>query len=319
MNPRCPECGLYELNDGSEDTLWTCKCELEEPTPATPTTCSMCLEPLLECDCAAIDEPTEPTSFERERDAAAKSHAPKPSAFVNNNSFNLSPNGVAKEKRASFTAGADFGYAKGRAESELESLKDVEWIGKWQNEANHLKFELAERRKEMDANFYKVEKIAAELSAYKKAKAENDERFQLEVGQLRALTEADKLEIDGLREENASYRARLEKAEQDYRTEQIINAEMTGYKAERDELRARLEESEAQHEQALNHYASEVEAADSARDERDRDKAALEYAKLKLVNCHSHIGEDVYMIATRADVESREALAEIERILKGKE
>lgn len=37
MNPRCPECGLYELNDGSEDTLWTCECELDDETPATPT------------------------------------------------------------------------------------------------------------------------------------------------------------------------------------------------------------------------------------------------------------------------------------------
>ncbi len=26
-NPRCPICGLYELNDGSEETLWTCECE----------------------------------------------------------------------------------------------------------------------------------------------------------------------------------------------------------------------------------------------------------------------------------------------------
>lgn len=26
-NPQCPICGLYELNDGSEDTLWTCECD----------------------------------------------------------------------------------------------------------------------------------------------------------------------------------------------------------------------------------------------------------------------------------------------------
>jgi len=26
-NPRCPICGLYELNDGSEDTLYTCECD----------------------------------------------------------------------------------------------------------------------------------------------------------------------------------------------------------------------------------------------------------------------------------------------------
>lgn len=29
-NPRCPICGLYELNDGSEETLWTCECEDDE-------------------------------------------------------------------------------------------------------------------------------------------------------------------------------------------------------------------------------------------------------------------------------------------------
>jgi hypothetical protein len=27
MNPICRICGLYELNDGSEDTLWTCECD----------------------------------------------------------------------------------------------------------------------------------------------------------------------------------------------------------------------------------------------------------------------------------------------------
>jgi len=27
VNPICPICGLYELNDGSEDTLYTCECE----------------------------------------------------------------------------------------------------------------------------------------------------------------------------------------------------------------------------------------------------------------------------------------------------
>ncbi len=26
-NPRCPICGLYELNDGSEETLYTCECD----------------------------------------------------------------------------------------------------------------------------------------------------------------------------------------------------------------------------------------------------------------------------------------------------
>jgi hypothetical protein len=31
MNPVCPVCGLYELNDGSEDTLYTCECESDEP------------------------------------------------------------------------------------------------------------------------------------------------------------------------------------------------------------------------------------------------------------------------------------------------
>lgn len=29
-NPRCPICGLYELNDGSEETLWTCECDVDE-------------------------------------------------------------------------------------------------------------------------------------------------------------------------------------------------------------------------------------------------------------------------------------------------
>jgi len=29
-NPRCPICGLYELNDGSEEALWTCECDEED-------------------------------------------------------------------------------------------------------------------------------------------------------------------------------------------------------------------------------------------------------------------------------------------------
>lgn len=29
-NPVCPVCGLYELNDGSEDTLYTCECDDQE-------------------------------------------------------------------------------------------------------------------------------------------------------------------------------------------------------------------------------------------------------------------------------------------------
>lgn len=36
MNPRCSECGLYELNDGSEETLYTCECEIEDML------CSVC-------------------------------------------------------------------------------------------------------------------------------------------------------------------------------------------------------------------------------------------------------------------------------------
>lgn len=28
VNPICPVCGLYELNDGSEDTFYTCECEV---------------------------------------------------------------------------------------------------------------------------------------------------------------------------------------------------------------------------------------------------------------------------------------------------
>lgn len=27
---RCPICGLYEENDGSEETLYTCECDEEE-------------------------------------------------------------------------------------------------------------------------------------------------------------------------------------------------------------------------------------------------------------------------------------------------
>lgn len=39
MNPRCPICGYYELNDGSEETLWTCECdEADEQTLA----CDFC-------------------------------------------------------------------------------------------------------------------------------------------------------------------------------------------------------------------------------------------------------------------------------------
>lgn len=42
-NPMCPICGLYELNDGSEDTLYTCECDdipLEEVLPLEEHACS---------------------------------------------------------------------------------------------------------------------------------------------------------------------------------------------------------------------------------------------------------------------------------------
>ncbi len=42
-NPRCTNCGLYELNDGSEETLYTCECDtcdLEEILPREDHACS---------------------------------------------------------------------------------------------------------------------------------------------------------------------------------------------------------------------------------------------------------------------------------------
>lgn len=30
VNNRCPICGCWELNDGSEETLYTCECDIED-------------------------------------------------------------------------------------------------------------------------------------------------------------------------------------------------------------------------------------------------------------------------------------------------
>lgn len=151
MNPRCPECGLYELNDGSEDTLWTCECEIED-TPATPTAPvlrehdtpgaarlfnSAKSEPIapepnkcdkhfpgdrLSCpDCTEYfehfdhqGELRKPNTFAEARDRAAEEYTSKQSC----KSLLFTD--------IDFKAGADWGYAKGQttySASELEMAK----------------------------------------------------------------------------------------------------------------------------------------------------------------------------------------------------
>jgi hypothetical protein len=179
MNPRCPECGLYELNDGSEDTLWTCECELDE-TPATPTAkrCGHCWDCVsgLPCPIYSSDEPTAPelltptkiSTWEAERDAAAEAYRSKLIDFLGGSHGNHMLNG----HESGFKAGADMGYAFGRAElAECVAANTRTWNALY-DEKQKLTAELAEAKHRYD----ELDKDgAALLKEAMKLRAENAE------------------------------------------------------------------------------------------------------------------------------------------------
>lgn len=57
-NPICPICGLYELNDGSEETLYTCECD-DDPLPDQNAASSTVVKNDPALDRPAADAPTE--------------------------------------------------------------------------------------------------------------------------------------------------------------------------------------------------------------------------------------------------------------------
>lgn len=124
----------------------------------------------------------------------------------------------SREKRAKVIVDT---FADNCSEDRLDQL-EINILRALELESNQLKAEVVNREGEKQEMREVIDRLKAEVESYKRAKAENDERFQLEAGALR-------LDLERERAANAKLRAIVRQEEIDANTIEDRSQEAAHY------------------------------------------------------------------------------------------